>query len=97
MRESEVVTVLGLVSVTAILIWIWLRDRRTREPGKRTAISGALGAINEVFHPEAAQASEILEVEQELPPDAPVPSDEYISQLALNRRKREQRLKSRHR
>ena len=76
MDRSELVTVIAIAAVTALLITVGLIDhRRTKRRGGRSPVSGMVGSFDEVFHPEAARAAEIREVQQELPADAPSPGD----------------------
>ena len=75
MSKSEIITVLVITGVVAILVWVWLRDRKAKKSGTHQAMSGMVGVFNEAFHPEAARAAEIREVQQELPAEAPTPGD----------------------
>lgn len=76
MDRSELVTVIVIVAVTVLLVAVGVIDhRRTKRRGGRSPVSGLVGTFDEVFHPEAARAAEIREVQQELPADAPTPGD----------------------
>lgn len=75
MSKNEIITVLAVVAFIALLVWVWLRDRRAKRNGDHQAMSGMVTVFNEAFHPEAARAAEIREVQQELPAEAPTPGD----------------------
>ncbi|GAA1613093.1 hypothetical protein [Leucobacter chromiireducens] len=74
MTQSEVITVLIAAGVIALLVTVWRidRSRRTRDG---SVLSGTVSAFDNVFHPEAARAAEIREIQRELPAEAPSPGD----------------------
>lgn len=76
MSQSEIITLVALAAFALLLIAVWDVDRRRiKREGGRTPMSGVMGTFDEVFHPEAARAMEIREVQQELPAEAPTPGD----------------------
>lgn len=74
MTGSELITLLVIAAVLVLLVAVGLNDRRLRRVGS-TPLSGAFTAIDQVFHPEAAKAMEIREVQREIPADAPAHGD----------------------
>lgn len=79
MTSSEIVTIAVIAAVVALLTFVWVADkRRTKRQGGKTAISGIVGTLDEAFHPEAARATEIREIQQELPAEAPAPGDPLV-------------------
>lgn len=75
MTQNEVITVAVLTAFALLLVMVWVTDRRRKKRGEHTAMSGVVGTFDEVFHPEAARAMEIREVQQQLPEEAPTPGD----------------------
>ena len=75
MTQNEVITVALLATFALLLVMVWVTDRRRKKRGEHTAMSGVVGTFDEVFHPEAARAMEIREVQQQLPDEAPIPGD----------------------
>lgn len=78
MSRNEVIIAVALACFVALLAAVWLNDRRLVRLGLKSAKpvgNGIIGAFNELFHPEAARATEILEVQRELPAEDAVPSD----------------------
>lgn len=66
MSQNELVTLLIIVAIVALLVAVGRHDRRRRHTDG-SALSGMVGTFDEVFHPEAARATEIREVQRELP------------------------------
>lgn len=75
MTPNELVTVLALGAFAVLLAAVWQVDMRRKKRGSYRAMSGVMGTFDEVFHPEAARATEIREIQQELPADAPAPGE----------------------
>ena len=78
MGRNEVITVAALIAFVILLVVIWGIDRRRRGGARRGcggAMSGIVGTFDEIFHPEAARAVEIREVQRELPAEAPDSED----------------------
>ncbi len=78
MSRNEVIILAALAGFVVLLLAVWLNDRRLVKRGHKSSKpvgNGVLGAVNELFHPEAAKATEILEVQRELPAEDAVPSD----------------------
>ena len=76
---SEIVTIAVIAAVVILLAGVWVADkRRAKRQGGKTAISGIVGTFDEAFHPEAARATEIREIQQELPAEAPAPGDPLV-------------------
>ena len=79
MDQSETITIAVLAAFALLLLAIGIADhRRTRRRAGRPKVSGILGSIDDVFHPEAARAIEIREVQRELPAEAPTPGDPLL-------------------
>jgi len=74
MSKNELITVVVLGAVVLLLVTVWVNDRRIRRRSG-TPLSGAIASFDEAFHPEAAKAMEIREVQQELLGDAPLPGE----------------------
>lgn len=76
MTPQEIITLGALAALAMLLVSVWQFDRRRRgrESG-RSATSGIVGGFDQVFHPEAAHAAEIREVQKELPAEAAQPGD----------------------
>lgn len=72
--QNEVITVLIAAGVIALLATVWRidRSRRTRDG---SVLSGTVSAFDNVFHPEAARAAEIREIQRELPAEVPTPGN----------------------
>lgn len=70
MDGNEIITV-GAIVLVALLIAAagWLNRGRRRASG--TLTGGFTGIADELFHPSAANAREILEIQDELPAPAP--------------------------
>lgn len=79
MDRKDLLTVVVIGGFVLLCTVLWILDaRRTRRLGKSgSATAGAVGGIDDVFHPEAARASEIREVQRELPAEAPVAGDPF--------------------
>ncbi len=75
MSRNEIITVVVIAAFIALLVWVWLRDRKAKRNGEHQAASGMVSVFNEAFQPQAARAAEIREVQQELPAQAPIPGD----------------------
>ncbi len=76
MTRNEVITIAVLtVAVIAITVVAVMHRRYAKRNGGRSPLSGALGAIDEVFHPSAGRAMEVREAEQEVPTPAPLPGE----------------------
>lgn len=73
MTRNEIITLILLGALVLLLLAMWGVDRRRRKRGEHRAVSGVIGAFDEVFHPEAARALEIREVQRELPAEMPTP------------------------
>jgi len=76
MNDMELVLV-GVIVFYAVFFFIYpswrrweIERERVRHP-ERTPAAGVVGAIDEVFHPNAYQAKLIWEAQQELPVPAP--------------------------
>ncbi|MBF9335026.1 hypothetical protein G3N30_01855 [Microbacterium lacticum] len=74
MSQSELVTLLVVVAVVILIVTIGVHDRRRRRKDG-SVLSGMVGTFDEAFHPEAARAIEIREVQRELPAENSTPSD----------------------
>lgn len=76
MTQNEALTLalLGAV-ILAITPVAMLHRQHVKRSGGPSPLSGALGAIDEVFHPSAEQAMEVREAEQEVPAPAPLPGE----------------------
>lgn len=74
MSLNELVTVLIVVTIVTLLAAIGVHDRRRRRKDG-SVLSGMVGTFEEAFHPEAARATEIREVQRELPAENSTPSD----------------------
>lgn len=74
MTRNEVITILVVVAIIVLLVMVWLNDRRMRRKSS-TPLSGMVASFDQVFHPEAAKATEIREIQRELPAEASVPGD----------------------
>lgn len=74
MSNREIVTILVIAAIVLLLAVIWLNDRRIRRRSG-TPLSGMIASFDQAFRPEAAHASEIREVQRELPAEAPAPGD----------------------
>ncbi len=74
MSYNELVTVVAIVTFVFILVFVGVNDRKRRRKDG-SVLSGIVGTFDEAFHPEAARASEIREVQRELPAEAPTPGD----------------------
>lgn len=72
MDQNEVITVLVLLTLVALVVAIWLFDRRRRRVGV-TVSSSVFDAVEEIFHPESANRSESTEIQGELPPKSVLP------------------------
>ena len=77
MSSSEVITVAAVASVVVLLMVVWQVNRKRKRPSG-SATSGVLDSFDEVFHPEAAKAMEVREIQHELPTEAPAPSDPLV-------------------
>ncbi len=75
MTQNEVITVALLAVFALLLVAVGFIDRRRKKRGEHRAMSGVIGTFDEVFHPEAARAMEIREVQQQLPDETPTPGD----------------------
>lgn len=73
MTRNEIITLVLLGALVLLLLAMWGVDRRRKKRGEHRAVSGVIGAFDEVFHPEAARALEIREVLRELPAEMPTP------------------------
>ena len=73
MTRNEIITLVLLGALVLLLLAVWGVDRRRRKRGEHRAVSGVIGTFDEVFHPEAARALEIREVQRELPAEMPTP------------------------
>lgn len=85
MTQHEVISILVVAAITLLLVLVWLNDRRMRRKSS-TPLSGMLTSFDQVFHPEAAQATEIREIQRELPADTSVPGDPLRSTPATGER-----------
>lgn len=74
MNQNELVTILVVVAIVILIATIGVFDRRRRR-NNRSVLSGMVGTFDEVFHPEAARAAEIREVQRELPAENATPGD----------------------
>lgn len=77
MSGSEVVTVAAVAAFVVLLAVVWQVDRKRKRPSG-SATAGVLGGFDEVFHPEAARAMEVREIQHELPTEAPAPGDPLV-------------------
>lgn len=69
---TEVVTIGVFGACTMVIGWAsWKYRQRRRQSG---ALSGMLSVADNVFHPEAARAVEIREIQKQLPETIPAPS-----------------------
>ncbi|MBK0421577.1 hypothetical protein JD292_05775 [Leucobacter sp. CSA2] len=82
MTQNELITVVALAAFAMLLLSVWQFDRRRRRQESQgaggsggSAAAGIFGSCDEVFHPEGARASEIREIQRELPAEAAVPGD----------------------
>ena len=75
MTQNELITAALLASFALLLVAVSIIDRRRKKRGEHRAMSGVIGTFDEVFHPEAARAMEIREMQQQLPDEAPTPGD----------------------
>ena len=73
MTRNEIITLVLLGALVLLLLAVWDIDRRRKKRGEHRAMSGVIGTFDEVFHPEAARAMEIREVQRELPEEMPSP------------------------
>lgn len=76
MTQNEIITIAALAAFALLLLSVWQFDRRRR--GRSTGgstMSGVVGGFDLAFHPEAARAAEIREVQRELPAEAALPGD----------------------
>ena len=78
----EIVIVAGVV-VFAVLLLAWpvwfkleTRAKRRKNPGYNPP--NVMGILDELYHPDAHQASQIQEVQRELPAPAPTPGDKDL-------------------
>lgn len=76
MSWNELVTLLVVIVIVVLLATIGVCDRRRRRKDG-SVLSGMVGTFDEVFHPEAARAAEIREVQRELPAEDSAPSDPF--------------------
>lgn len=74
MNQNELVTILVVVAIAILIATIGVSDRRRRRKNG-SVLSGMVGTFDEVFHPEAARATEIREVQRELPAENSTPGD----------------------
>ncbi len=90
MTNGELILVAALAGIVALLALVWYLDSRRRKRGDKT-LGGVFGAFDEVFHPEAAKAAEIREVQEELPAPSPLAGDpirpDGTIRIELTRRK----------
>ncbi len=75
MTQNELITVALLAAFALLLVAVSIIDHRRKKHGEHRAMSGVIGTFDEVFHPEAARAMEIREMQQQLPDEAPTPGD----------------------
>ncbi len=73
MTRNEIITLVLMGALVLLLLLVWSVDRRRKKRGEHRAVSGVIGTFDEVFHPEAARALEIREVQRELPAEMPTP------------------------
>ncbi len=74
MTNGELILVASLAGFAVLLALVWYLDSRRRKRGDKT-LGGVFGAFDEVFHPEAANAAEIREIQEELPAPSPLAGD----------------------
>lgn len=69
MATNELITVLVGVAFVLLLVVVGLNDRRMRRKSN-TPLSGMVASFDQAFHPEAAKAMEIREIQRELPAES---------------------------
>lgn len=74
MSWNELVTLVVVLAIVALLATIGVSDRRRRRKDG-SVLSGMVGTFDEAFHPEAARATEIREIQRELPAENSTPGD----------------------
>lgn len=74
MSQNEIVTILVVAAIVILIATIGFFDRKRRRKDG-SVLSGMVGTFDEVFHPEAARATEIREVQRELPAENSTPGD----------------------
>ncbi|GAB2568181.1 hypothetical protein [Leucobacter ruminantium] len=74
MTTNEMITLGVIIAVVGLLWTVGVRDRRRRRR-EGSMLSGMISVFDQAFHPEAARASEIREIQRELPAEAPSPGD----------------------
>jgi len=78
----ETLVLIGALAVCALLLlWpLWFkaetRAKRRKNPGYNPP--NVMGILDELYHPDAHQASQIQEVQRELPAPAPTPGDKDL-------------------
>lgn len=82
MSYSEVVTVAAIIAVVLLLVFVGVNDRRRRRKDG-SVLSGMVSTFDDAFHPEAARATEIREIQRELPAEAPTPGDPLESPTSI--------------
>lgn len=75
---TEIITVLAIIAAIALMTYVGIADRKRRKrdgAGARSALSGSIGTFDEAFHPSAARAAKIREVQQVMPAESPAPGE----------------------
>ncbi|MDQ1084722.1 MULTISPECIES: hypothetical protein [Microbacterium] len=78
MTTNEIITVLLVTAAITLMVSVGIADRRRRRrdgSGPRSALSGTISTFDEAFHPAAARAAEVREIQREVFLDAPAPGD----------------------
>lgn len=82
MSQNELVTILVIVAIVILIATIGIFDRKRRRKDG-SVLSGMVGTFDEVFHPEAARATEIREIQRELPAEDSTPGDPIESSATI--------------
>ena len=80
---APLMLIAGVVALTAFLVWFGWRvrhDAATRaKTGSGGSVSGLVGSMTDVFHPDAAMAREELDAQQHYVVPAPTPDRDLES------------------
>jgi hypothetical protein len=82
----ELIVVLATIVMVALLASIpsWRESKRTGKKRRGGSMAGALGIVNELFAPSAANAAQILEEQAEARKPLPSPEDkDFLNGIEL--------------